>query len=128
MLCLGIFPRGVNQAIVKFYVLGFVIAYFLAPQNLGERCLSAFTPPHQNQLFHYVFVIGHTVKPNVCSQYSTSDEREAETSEILPVTISVPLKRSTNPSSTPDDLIAISPAIIAVSLGDIVIIPIAAFE
>ena len=57
-------------------------------------------------------------------KYSQSARSDASTSETVPVIIRVPLKRSTNPISAPDAFIAISAAIIAVSDGDIVTIPI----
>jgi cation-transporting ATPase E len=46
-------------------------------------------------------------------------------SDTEPTTISVPEKRSTNPTSAPDDFIERSAAIIAYSLGHIVTMPIA---
>ncbi len=51
--------------------------------------------------------------------------KAASTSETVPVIISVPLKRSTKPSSAPDAFSAISAVIIAVSAGLTVNIPIA---
>ena len=49
----------------------------------------------------------------------------SSTDDTVPVMISVPENLSTNPTSAPDDFIAISAAMIAVSAGEIVIMPIA---
>ena len=50
---------------------------------------------------------------------------EASTSETVPVMITVPENRSTNPILAPEAFIQISAAIIAVSEGHKVIMPIA---
>ena len=113
-----------NPDNILYRKLGLVVLDRQAFDCLGYGSFSAAASAYKNYLSH-VLVISHTVKPRVFDTYSPMAVSDASTSETVPVTISVPLKRSRNPSSIPDAFSAISPAIIAVSLGDIVTIPIA---
>ena len=103
---LCVLSRGVYDHIKIVYILGFVIMYFFASQCLGQRCLSRFTATDESRIALV----------------------EASTSDTVPVMIRLPLNLSTKPSSIPDDFIAISAMMIAVSAGLTVMIPMAALE
>lgn len=75
--------------------------------------------------YFYVFVIAHTLKPSFSSANCIIARMAASTSDTVPVKISVPLTRSTKPSVTPALLIPTSAAMIVLSAGDMVTMPIA---
>ena len=126
MLILGIFAGRIDDEIAVADILGLMIMNGFAAQRLNERTLSGFTAADQDQFFHvYVLVIAQTLKPSARSAYSVTAARLASTSSTFPVTMSVPLNRSTKPSSAADFLIARSAAMIAYSAGVMVTMPIA---
>lgn len=118
MLILGIFAGRIDDEIAVADILGLMIMNGFAAQRLNERTLSGFAAADQDQFFHvYVLVIAQTLKPSARSAYSVTAARLASTSSTFPVTMSVPLNRSTKPSSAADFLIARSAAMIAYSAG-----------
>ena len=58
----------VDEMIFKFDVLRFVVRDLLAAQYLRQRGFPAFAAAHQNEIFHQVLVMGHTVKSSVSRQ------------------------------------------------------------
>ena len=65
------------------------------------------------------------VYPSLLITYSLMAENADSTEDTLPEMMSVPVNLSTKPISAPEDLIAMSAAMTALSAGDMVSTPIA---